>query len=82
MTAEIYVCPLNYRFEEPNSNNRWDSPLFAVQPIDEFDLDAVYRVLFEKKPPPPNMSTQNVSYFIYLHSGTAPRTKYCRSGKL
>lgn len=53
------------RFEEPNSNHRWDSPLFTVQPTDNLDLDAIYSVLFEKKPPPPNMSTQNVSLFAF-----------------
>lgn len=57
---------LNDRFEEPNQNNRWDSPLFTVQPDDELDLEAVYKVLFEKKPPPPNMSTQNVCIKIIL----------------
>lgn len=58
-TQEVFDALTKLRFEEPNSNNRWDSPLFTVQPTDKLDLDAVYKVLFEKKPPPPNMSTQN-----------------------
>ncbi|XP_077285616.1 protein KTI12 homolog [Arctopsyche grandis] len=47
------------RFEEPNSQTRWDSPLFTLQPKDEFNYDDLFKVLYEKKPPPPNMSTQN-----------------------
>ncbi|CAH2084066.1 unnamed protein product [Euphydryas editha] len=58
-TEEVFNALTKLRFEEPNPNNRWDSPLFTVQPTDELDLEAVYKVLFEKKPPPPNMSTQN-----------------------
>lgn len=58
-TEEVFGSLSRFRFEEPNSNNRWDSPLFTVQPTDPLDLDDIYKVLFEKKPPPPNMSTQN-----------------------
>ncbi|KAF9804023.1 hypothetical protein SFRURICE_019219 [Spodoptera frugiperda] len=58
-TEEVFNALSRLRFEEPNSNNRWDSPLFTVQPTDEINLEDVYKVLFEKKPPPPNMSTQN-----------------------
>ncbi|CAB3241747.1 unnamed protein product [Arctia plantaginis] len=58
-TEEVFNALTLLRFEEPNSNNRWDSPLFTVQPSDELNLDDIYKVLFEKKPPPPNMSTQN-----------------------
>ncbi|CAG4957985.1 unnamed protein product [Parnassius apollo] len=58
-TEEVFNALTKLRFEEPNSNHRWDSPLFTVQPSDNLDFEAVYSVLFEKKPPPPNMSTQN-----------------------
>ncbi|KPJ10957.1 Protein KTI12-like [Papilio machaon] len=58
-TEEVFNALTKFRFEEPNSNHRWDSPLFTIQPSDNLDLDAIYSVLFEKKPPPPNMSTQN-----------------------
>ncbi|XP_049699154.2 protein KTI12 homolog [Helicoverpa armigera] len=68
-TEEVFNALTRLRFEEPNSNNRWDSPLFTVQPSDELNLEDVYKVLFEKKPPPPNMSTQNPpltsSNFLY-----------------
>ncbi|XP_028161024.1 protein KTI12 homolog [Ostrinia furnacalis] len=58
-TEEVFNALTRLRFEEPISSNRWDSPLFTVQPTDDLDLDSIYKVLFEKKPPPPNMSTQN-----------------------
>ncbi|CAH2056348.1 unnamed protein product, partial [Iphiclides podalirius] len=58
-TEEVFNALSKLRFEEPNCNHRWDSPLFTVQTTDTLDLDAIYSVLFEKKPPPPNMSTQN-----------------------
>ncbi|XP_073964898.1 protein KTI12 homolog [Choristoneura fumiferana] len=58
-SEEVFNALTKFRFEEPNCNNRWDSPLFTVQPQDKLDLEAVYSALFEKKPPPPNQSTQN-----------------------
>ncbi|KAF5298715.1 hypothetical protein FQA39_LY11725 [Lamprigera yunnana] len=48
------------RYEEPIEKNRWDSPLFMVFPEQILDMKAIYECLFEKKPPPPNQSTQNV----------------------
>lgn len=55
------------RFEEPHGNNRWDSPLFTTFPDNKIDLNRIYSSVFESKPPPPNLSTQNVIliYFIY-----------------
>lgn len=50
------------RFEEPHGNNRWDAPLFTVLPDQELDMEAIYSALYEKGPPPPNQSTQNVSF--------------------
>lgn len=47
------------RFEEPISTNRWDSPLFAVTPEDNLNLEEIYEALYEKKPPQANQSTQN-----------------------
>ena len=47
-------------FEEPNSNQRWDSPLIVVHPQDELPYDQISDALFNRKPPPPNMATQNV----------------------
>jgi len=47
------------RYEVPDSRNRWDSPLFHLQPTDALPGDTIYNSLFERKPPPPNQSTQN-----------------------
>jgi protein KTI12 len=47
------------RFEEPISTNRWDSPLFAVTDEDKLNMEEIYQVLYEKKPPQANQSTQN-----------------------
>lgn len=47
------------RYEEPNANNRWDSPLFMVFPHQKLDTDSIFISLFEKKPPKPNLSTEN-----------------------
>lgn len=60
------------RYENPDSKNRWDSPLFLVFPEQQLDKDAIFNCLFNKAPPPPNMSTQNVNMklllFCYFHS--------------
>ncbi|KAL3286694.1 hypothetical protein HHI36_001189 [Cryptolaemus montrouzieri] len=50
---------LAMRYEEPDSRNRWDTPLFLVFPDQELDKEAIFKCLFEKTPPPPNKSTQN-----------------------
>ncbi|KAG1679065.1 Protein KTI12 [Nymphon striatum] len=47
------------RYEEPDSRNRWDSPLFTLLQDDAFNFKAIEEALFDRKPPPPNMSTQN-----------------------
>jgi protein KTI12 len=57
---------LTMRFEAPDSRNRWDSPLFTVLPGDKVPTDEVYSVLFERKAPPPNQSTQCVSNTFHL----------------
>lgn len=59
-TQEIFdgLC---MRFEEPNANCRWDSPLFVAFPDDTLDFETIFSALFESKPLPPNQSTQNVS---------------------
>jgi tRNA uridine 5-carbamoylmethylation protein Kti12 len=49
------------RFEEPNPNQRWDSPLFVIQPDDILPFKNIEDAIFNRKPPPPNMATQNVS---------------------
>lgn len=50
---------LAQRFESPNSQNRWDSPLFVIQVGDEVPYKQISDALFLRKPPPPNMSTQS-----------------------
>ncbi|EDW43898.1 protein KTI12 homolog [Drosophila sechellia] len=47
------------RYEEPQSNNRWDSPLVVVLPKDTLDMEAIYNALYESQPLPPNQSTYN-----------------------
>lgn len=51
------------RFEEPHGNCRWDSPLFVAFPDDTLEFEAIFSALFESKPLPPNLSTQNVSFY-------------------
>lgn len=64
-TKEIFdlVCQ---RFEEPQSNNRWDSPLFVCFPGEKLDLEGIDAAIFSKKPPKPNQSTQSVSFSTFL----------------
>eukprot|EP00106_Octopus_bimaculoides_P013357 XP_014780799.1 PREDICTED: protein KTI12 homolog [Octopus bimaculoides] len=46
-------------FEMPNSQTRWDSPLFVIQKGDELPKQKITDALFSRKAPPPNMSTQS-----------------------
>lgn len=46
------------RYEAPDSRNRWDSPLVPVI-NDVIDFEALSAVLYDRKPPPPNLSTQS-----------------------
>lgn len=48
------------RYEEPIANNRWDKPLFTILPESSINFDDVHAALYEMKPPPPNLATQNV----------------------
>lgn len=54
------------RYEEPDSKNRWDSPLFIIYPDGTLDYSAISECLFDKKPPTPNQSTQNVIIIFLL----------------
>uniref|UniRef100_UPI00358F379B protein KTI12 homolog n=1 Tax=Myxine glutinosa TaxID=7769 RepID=UPI00358F379B len=60
---------LAMRFESPDGNNRWDRPLFTVQPEDELPCQTICDALFLRRPPPPNQSTLNQpissSNFLY-----------------
>lgn len=66
-TREIFDA-LTLRYEEPIANNRWDSPLFTLFPDSDLPIDDLFSSLYEKKPPPPNLATQNVMVF-YLTLG-------------
>ncbi|XP_069101795.1 protein KTI12 homolog [Argopecten irradians] len=57
-TQEV-LDALIMRFEPPNSNQRWDSPLFTLQRGDRLPGDQIVDALLNRKPPPPNMATQN-----------------------
>ncbi|XP_058799111.1 protein KTI12 homolog [Phymastichus coffea] len=46
------------RYEPPDNKNRWDSPLFIVNPEDQLPCKEIYSSLYEVKAPKPNMSTQ------------------------
>ena len=46
------------RFEEPDSRNRWDSPLLYLMSDSSVPLQDLYDALYCRKPPPPNQSTQ------------------------
>lgn len=60
---------LHLRYEVPDSRNRWDSPLFCLQSHEDIPITAIYEVLFLRKPPPPNQSTQTnpLSSANFLH---------------
>lgn len=60
LSFSLSLEELMMRFEEPNSNQRWDSPLFVIHPEDELPYDQISDALFNRKPPPPKMATQNV----------------------
>ena len=70
------------RYEIPNANQRWDSPLLLALADDKnpeqenlndnqnYDLGKkVYSALYERAPPPPNQSTQNrpLAQVEFLH---------------
>jgi len=55
--SEKLMNELMMRYEEPNGQSRWDSPLFTVQIDGELDLEDIDCALFKSKAPPPNLST-------------------------
>lgn len=58
------------RYEVPNSQNRWDSPLFVIQHNDPLPAEEIMASLLHRKPPPPNLSTQSqpLSSADFLHT--------------
>ena len=45
------------RFEPPDNNKRWDSPLFTITQETPLNFDDVYDSLYKRSAPPPNQST-------------------------
>lgn len=56
---EEVMKELHMRFEEPNGDTRWDSPLFnLVSGVDEHvPIDEMWNTLVLKRPPQPNAAT-------------------------
>ena len=67
--SEELFDALVMRFEPPNSQNRWDQPLFTLYPDDPLPSQAILDTLIHRKPPPPNQSTQSqpLSATNFLH---------------
>ena len=45
------------RFEPPDNNKRWDSPLFTITQETPLDMNKVNDCLYNRSAPPPNQST-------------------------
>ena len=58
-SQEIFDA-LVMRYETPDGRNRWDAPLFTIQPEDELPFESIAAALYERKAPAPNQSTQSV----------------------
>jgi len=74
------------RYEQPNSQNRWDSPLFIVHPEDELPLEQIDAALWKSKAPPPNASTvaqplQPTNFLYELDRVTNEIVKHIVSGQ-
>jgi len=65
---EIFKA-LIQRYESPISSNRWDAPLYLVLKDGVVNFEGIFDSLFNKKAPPPNLSTQNAplssTNFVY-----------------
>lgn len=57
---EDLIKQLSMRYEEPNNDTRWDSPLFTIMSDYEKEtipIDEIWDCLVLKRPPPPNAAT-------------------------
>ncbi len=61
LSVFISFDALVQRYEPPESRHRWDAPLFELTPDDELPIEQIADYLANKRPPPPNKSTVNVS---------------------
>lgn len=57
---EHVISQLQMRYEEPNADSRWDSPLFTV--VSDYEkeslpINEMWDALVLKRPPPPNAAT-------------------------
>ncbi|EGG16460.1 hypothetical protein DFA_08998 [Cavenderia fasciculata] len=50
---------LTNRFETPNPKNRWDSPLFTLEPHHQLPFELLHKTLFEVQELKPNFATQS-----------------------
>lgn len=71
---------LVFRYEEPNSMNRWDSPLFILTPEDELPMEDIWEALILKKPIKPTPATSikpaaPTDYLSVLNNTTASVVK-------
>lgn len=54
------IQQLGMRYEEPNADSKWDSPLFTLISADEDEslpIDEIWDAMVLKRPPPPNAAT-------------------------
>jgi len=56
--SEKLAEELTFRFEQPNPKNRWDSPLFTLEPQHSLPYELLYKTLFEVQELRPNYATQ------------------------
>ncbi len=56
----VLIKQLQMRYEEPNSDTRWDSPLFTIlseDPQEKIPIEDIWNALVLKKAAPPNAAT-------------------------
>ena len=63
------VTEMFARFECPDSRNRWDKPLFTLEPTEDLPEEDIYAALFEQKQMKPTQATQSqpLSETNFLH---------------
>ncbi|GAU92495.1 hypothetical protein RvY_04571 [Ramazzottius varieornatus] len=67
--SEATIDALDMRFEPPDSQNRWENPLFTLLPNDPLPVTEILEALLQKRASPPNQSTQSqpLATTNYLH---------------
>uniref|UniRef100_A0A2P2I5X3 Protein KTI12 homolog n=1 Tax=Hirondellea gigas TaxID=1518452 RepID=A0A2P2I5X3_9CRUS len=61
---------LVYRYESPDSRNRWDQPLFSAMPDTSLDLEGIETALYSGKKVKPHQATQlqPLTHNNFLHN--------------